>query len=421
MGIDLGNAKTILSDLESSRSEREDLYKHFHQIPELSMQEIETSARIQEELTSYGIDHELVGETGIVALLENGEGPVVAMRADIDGLPVKEDSGKDYQSTATQVDKKSGAEVPTSHACGHDVHLMSLLGALRAFNDHTDQWSGTFVGVFQPAEETAEGAGDMVEHGIADKMPRPDVYLGQHVLGSLPGGTVGTRRGAVLSQAFSVKVEVFGKGSHGAMPELGADPVVLASTIVMRLQTIVSREIAAQETAVVTVGSVNAGSKSNIIPASAELLINTRAYSQEVSDHIKEAIERIVRAECEAARSPKEPEFTYYDIYPLTDNHVEATDTVRAAFDEYFGDKAVDLDAVAASEDFSVIPRELDVPYTFWGLGGFEYQENAPGNHNPAFAPDIQPTLDRGVEAAVVAAAAWLTTSQDSSSATGSC
>lgn len=159
----------------------------------------------------------------------------------------------------------------------------------------------------------------------------------------------------------------------------------------------------------VTVGALNAGSKSNIIPASAKLLVNTRAYNQQVSDHIKEAIERIVRAECEAARSPQEPEFSYYDIYPLTDNDPATTDTVRAAFDEYFGELSVDLDAVPASEDFSVIPRELGVPYTFWGLGGFADQANAPGNHNPAFAPDLQPTLDRGVEAIVVAAAAWLT------------
>ena len=240
-------------------------------------------------------------------------------------------------------------------------------------------------------------------------MPRPDVYLGQHVLASLPGGHVGTRRGPVLSSAFSVKVTVHGKGSHGSMPELGVDPVVLASTIVMRLQTIVSREVAAKETAVVTVGAIHAGTKSNIITDSAELLINTRAYSSEVSEHLKEAIERIVRAECVAARSPKEPEFTYYDRYPLTDNDGDATDTVREAFDAYFGDESCYLDPVPASEDFSIIPDALGVPYTYWGLGGFADMSNAVGNHNPAFAPDLQPTLDRGTEAVVVAASAWLT------------
>ena len=412
MPINRDAVSAILSDLDSTRAERESLYKHFHQNPELSLQEFETADRITQELDSLGIPYQRVGETGIVATIDNGEGPIVAMRADIDALPVKEDSGKDYQSTATQVDSKTGIEVPTAHACGHDVHLMSLLTALQAFNDHKNNWGGTFIGVFQPAEETAAGAQAMVEAGIAEKIPYPDVYLGQHVLGTLPGGAVGTRRGAVLSQAFSVKVKITGAGSHGAMPELSVDPVVLASTIVVRLQTIVGREVAARETAVVTVGAIHSGTKSNIIPETAELLINTRAYNQEVGDHLREAIERIVRKECELARCPKEPEFTYYDVYPLTDNDSTATDTVREAFDEYFGELSVDLAPVPASEDFSNIPRAMDIPYTFWGLGGFADQQNAPGNHSPAFAPDIQPTLDRGAEAIVVAASAWLAQSE---------
>ncbi|WP_257161921.1 amidohydrolase [Corynebacterium cystitidis] len=398
----------ILSTLDETRAEREELLKFFHQTPELSMQEDATSAKIREELERYGVDYTRVGRTGLVATIENGDGPIVAMRADIDALPVKEASGKDFASTATQVDEQTGTEVPTAHACGHDYHLMCLLGALQSFKENTDSWSGTFIGVFQPGEETASGARDLVENNIQDAMPRPDVYLGQHVLGSLPGGFVGTRRGPVLSQAFSVKVEIFGKGSHGSMPELGVDPVVLASTIVTRLQTIVSREVAARETAVVTVGSIHSGTKSNIIPDSAELLINTRAYSQEVSDHIREAIERLVRGECQAARSPREPEFTYYDVYPLTDNDGDTTDTVRAAFDSYFGEESIDLNPIPASEDFSIVPTHLGVPYTYWGLGGFADHTNAPGNHNPAFAPDLQPTLDRGAEAIVVAASPWL-------------
>ena len=373
------------------------------------MQEHGTADRIVQELEGSGISTTRIGETGVLATIENGDGPIVAMRADIDALPVKEVSGKDYASTATQVDQKTGVEVSVAHACGHDFHLMSLITALQAFNAHKDQWAGTFIGVFQPAEETAEGARAMLKANLKEVMPRPDVYLGQHVLASLPGGYVGTRPGPVLSSAFSVKVVVHGKGSHGSMPELGVDPVVLASTIVMRLQTIVSREVAAKETAVVTVGAIHAGTKSNIITDSAELLINTRAYNSAVSEHIKEAIERIVRAECVAARSPQEPEFTYYDRYPLTDNDGDATSTVREAFDAYFGDEACDLDAVPASEDFSIIPDALGVPYTYWGLGGFADLSKAVGNHNPAFAPDLQPTLDRGAEAVVVAASAWLT------------
>lgn len=397
--------------LTRTRESREQLYKEFHQIPELSLQEKKTSARIKQELDSYGVAYHQVGETGVVAIIENGPGPVVAMRADIDALPVRETSGKEYASTATDIDPGSGAEVPTAHVCGHDVHIVSLLGALQMFQTHKHTWSGTFVGVFQPAEEARSGAQHMLDHGLADAMPKPDVYLGQHVLGTIPGGHVGTRVGPVLTQAFSVEVEVFGTGSHGSMPQLGVDPIVLASSIVMKLQTVVSREISPSETAVLTVGAIQAGNKSNIIPDSARLLINTRAYSQQVSDHLRAAIERIVSAECMAARSPKEPRFTYYDVYPLTSNDERATRKVEEAFQQYFGECATTLEPVSASEDFSVIPDAMAVPYTYWGLGGFHDPESAVANHHPAFAPDIQPTLDRGVEAIVVAASAWLATS----------
>lgn len=408
MNSKVESARKILADLDATRVEREVLYKHFHQHPELSMGEMETSARIRSELEAVGIEVRGVGTTGLVAIVENGEGPIVAFRADIDALPVKEASGKDYASTAVAVDPKTGESTAVSHTCGHDFHISGLLAALKFFQAHKENWSGTFIGVFQPGEETAEGARDMVDGGISDLMPRPDVYLGQHVLGGFPGGKVGTRKGPVLSSAFSVRVDIFGKGSHGSMPELGVDPVVLASTIVTRLQTVVSREVAAKETAVLTVGAIHSGTKSNIIPDSAYLLINTRAYNAQVSMHLKEAIERIVKAECEAARSPREPEFTYYDKYPLTDNDSDTTDAVRDVFDSYFGEDHVELAAVPASEDFSIIPAELGVPYTYWGVAGFADWQHAPGNHNPAFAPDLQPTLDRATETIVVGACAWL-------------
>lgn len=408
MALDASAVTTILSDLESTRTARESLYKIFHQNPELSLQEHETARLIREALDERGIPYVRVGETGTVAVIENGEGPVVAMRGDIDGLPVEECSGKDYASTARQENAATGETVPVAHACGHDVHIMSLLGALESFHNHKDAWSGTYLGVFQPAEEIAAGARTMVEAGIVDAIPTPDIYLGQHVLASLPLGHVGTRPGVMFTAAASIKVTLFGKGSHGSMPDLSVDPVVLAAAIVTRLQTIVAREVAPSETAVVTVGAIHAGSKSNIIADRAELLINTRAYDRGVEKNIHAAIERIVRAECEAARCPREPEFDYYDLFPLTDNNAEAYETVRQAFDDYFGDESVDTPALAASEDFSIIPDAFGAPYFYWGLGGFADHENAPGNHNPAFAPDMQPTLDRGVEAAVVAASAWL-------------
>lgn len=400
----------ILSDLDNTRSYREELYKFFHQHPELSLQEFETSKRIISELESYGVESiQRIGDTGVVAVISNGDGPVVALRGDIDALPMAERSGKEYAATgATQVDNNTGQETPVAHTCGHDVHISSLLGAVQAFNSHRELWNGTLMAVFQPAEETAAGARMMVEEGIVEKLSAPDVYLGQHVLGSLPGGAVGTRVGAVMSEAASIEITLHGKGSHGSMPNLGVDPIVLGSAIVTRLQSVISREIAASEAAVLTVGSFHAGTKSNIIPDSAVLQLNTRAFSKDVAAHLHEAIERIVRSECEAARCPEPPEFKYYDQYPLTSNDESVTAHVRAAFDDFFGENSVDLAQVPASEDFSIIPDAFGIPYSYWGLGGFADQQNAPGNHSPAFAPDMQPTLDRGVEALVVAASAWL-------------
>ncbi len=402
--------KTILSDLDSSRDALEALYKHFHRHPELSLQEYATADRIEQELRGRGIDEVLrIGKTGLVAILRNGDGPVVAMRGDIDALPMAERSGVDYAAEGvTQVDEATGKDTPVAHTCGHDMHIVCLLGATWALHAHRDAWSGTFLAVFQPGEENAAGAKAMVAAGIVDKVPKPDVYLGQHVLGSLPGGAVGIRTGPLFSAAASIEIVLHGKGSHGSMPNLGVDPIVLGAAIVSRLQTIVSREVAPRETAVVTVGSFHAGTKSNIIPDSAVLQFNTRAFDKEVEKHLHEAIERIVRAECEAARSPKPPEFRYYDQYPLTSNHEEPTLKVRAAFDAYFGEDSVEMSPVPASEDFSVIPDAFGCPYSYWGLGGFKDWKNAPGNHSPFFAPDIHPTLDRGIEAIVVAASPWL-------------
>lgn len=405
--LQLTAVQKILSDLDETQAERERQYKYFHQHPELSMKEDHTAQTIIDILSKAGIETKRVGKTGVVAEIKNGEGPVVAMRADIDALPIKENSGKDYTSTVSTQDE-NGKTVGVSHACGHDFHISSLLGALKAFNKHKDAWRGTYIGVFQPGEETAQGAKDLVENGITSMIAKPDVYLGQHVLGAIPAGTVGIRSGAFLTTAASIRVHIFGKGSHGSMPELSVDPVVVASSIVLKLQTIVSRELAAKDYAIVTVGALNAGSKSNIIPDDAELLINTRTYSEDTQKFVYNAIERIVRGECELARCPKKPEFTYYDRYPLTNNDQNSSLRVRKAFDEYFGEDSVDISRASASEDFSIVANAFNTPYAYWGLGGFEDMKNAPGNHNPAFAPDLQPTLNRGLESAVVAACAWL-------------
>lgn len=397
----------VMASLQAITPELEQLYLDLHRNPELSMQETETVACIKGILDANGYStHEVGG--GVIGILKNGDGPTVLYRADIDALPVKEATGFDYASTKTQVDR-DGATQPVMHACGHDVHITAGIGAAKLLAAHKDAWSGTYVALFQPGEETAEGARSMVNAGLVDLVGNIDVALSQHVLTNPSAGKVGTTAGPMLSTAASLKITVTGKGSHGSMPHLGIDPVVLASSIVMRLQGIVAREIAPSDFAVVTVGSLQAGSKANIIPASATMLLNIRAYSDAVREKLIAAIKRIVQAECEASGSPEAPVIEIYDEYPLTTNDMQVHETVRQAFCDYFGDERVEhLDPVTASEDFSVIPAAFGAPYCYWGLGGFP--EGAPTfpNHNPQFGPAMQPTLTTGVEAATVAVLAYL-------------
>ncbi|MGB7964237.1 MAG: amidohydrolase [Propionicimonas sp.] len=397
----------VLAGLDSTGTWQEGLYVHLHENPELPLQEVETAAEITRRLDSYGFEVHQIGG-GVVGILANGDGPTVLFRADIDGLPVVEATGLPYASTKMAVDA-SGATVGVMHACGHDVHITAGLGAAQLLASAMDAWSGTYIALFQPAEETAAGARAMVADGLVDRVPKPDVALAQHVLAAPPSGDVATAAGPVLSAGDSIRITVFGKGSHGAMPHLGVDPVVLAASIVMRLQVIVAREIAPSDFGVVTVGSLQAGSKSNIIPDRAVLLVNVRTYDMGVRDKVVAAIERIVRAECVAAGSPQEPTFEYYDQYPLTSNDAGVTDVVTAAFNRHFGAARVHhLNRVPASEDFSIIPDAFGVPYSYWGLGGFLPGMPVYPNHNPAFAPAIQPTLRTGTEAIVVAAMAYL-------------
>lgn len=388
----------VLEGLEQATSWQEELYVHLHRNPELSLQETRTAAEITRRLESYGYEVEQIGG-GVVGVLRNGDGPTVLFRADIDALPVEEATGLPYASQVPGV----------MHACGHDFHITAGLGAAAVLAQATDAWSGTYIALFQPAEETAAGARAMVDDGLVDKVPKPDVALAQHVLTVPAAGEVGTAAGPVLSTAASLEVTVHGTGSHGSMPHLGVDPVLLASSIVVRLQGIVAREIAPSDFAVVTVGSLQAGTKANIIPDHAVLRLNIRAYDLDVRERLLAAIERIVAAECEASGSPRPPEMKLYDQYPLTDNDPEVTATVTAAFVEHFGPERVKkLDPITASEDFSVIPDAFGVPYSYWGFGGFTPDQRAYPNHNPAFGPALQPTLRTGTEAAVVAVLAYL-------------
>ena len=414
----MSSIQEILAGYDGLQAAQEAFYKDLHQHPELSHQEQRTAQHVAGQLQQYGCTVQSgIGGTGVVGMLSNGDGPTVLLRADMDALPIKEDTGADYASTATAQDA-DGNEVPVAHACGHDIHISCLLGMTKLMADHPGQWNGTLLALFQPAEETGDGAQAMVDDGLLTRIPAPDVALAQHVLRGV-AGTAGTRSGPFLSAADSIKITVHGRGGHGSMPQNTIDPVVLAAMIVVRLQTVVSREIAPTQTAVLTVGSSQAGTTSNVIPDHAVLQLNTRSYTQQTRQRMLAAIQRIVRAECQAAGSPKDPDFETLDSYPLTDNDAGTTRRVTAAFSTHFGDRALQWEQQTASEDFSNIPRAAGIPYTYWAIGGTDPQtyrtaeknghlDDLPANHSPKFLPPLQPTLRTGTEALTAAALAWL-------------
>jgi hippurate hydrolase len=406
------------------RGWQEDFYRDLHAHPELSHQETRTAAKVAQRLRDSGLDVYVgVGGTGVIGILRNGDGPSILLRADMDALPVREETGLPYASTATATGSEGDA-VPVMHACGHDVHVTCLLGAAELLGRSVADWNGSLIVVFQPAEEVADGAAGMIEDGLTELVGKVDAALCQHVL-AFPAGQVGTRSGPTLTAADSMRITVHGRGAHGSMPQASVDPVVVAAMIVVRLQTVVSRELQPGEPAVLTVGSVQAGTKSNVIPDRATILLNIRTYNEDTRTSILDAIKRIVTAECEASRSPRPPEFELFDGFPLTDNDAAVTERVAAAFQDHFGDAAIELPQQTASEDFSDIPRALGVPYTYWGIGGTEPElyekaqaagrlsQDVPVNHSALFAPVIQPTLETGTAALTVAALAWLGGSTD--------
>jgi amidohydrolase len=414
----MSSVQQILAGYGGFQADQEAFYQDLHQHPELSHQEHRTARRVAGQLQQYGYTvHAGLGGTGVAGVLSNGDGPTVLLRADMDALPVEEDTGADYASTVTAQDA-GGHEVPVAHACGHDIHVSCLLGTAKLMAGQPGQWNGTLVALFQPAEETGDGAQGMVDDGLLTRIPAPDVALAQHVLRGA-AGTAGTHPGPFLSAADSLKITVYGRGGHGSMPQNTVDPVVLAATIVLRLQTVVSREIAPTQTAVLTVGSSQAGTTANVIPDRAVLQLNLRCYLPQTRQRMLAAIQRIVRGECQAAGSPRDPDFETLDSYPLTDNDPDTTLRVADAFSAHFGDRARPWDQQTASEDFSNIPRAAGIPYTYWAIGGTDPQayrtaekngrlDELPANHSPQFLPPLQPTLRTGTEALTVAALAWL-------------
>ena len=407
------------ADLQGLLPDLETLYTDIHSHPELSMQETRTAAIAAEHLRKAGFDVTTgVGETGVVGVLRNGDGPTVMLRADMDALPVAEATGLPYASKVTAKDK-DGHEVPVMHACGHDMHVTWLVGATTLLARAREKWRGTVMAVFQPAEETGTGAQAMIDAGLFKLFPKPDVVLGQHVMVGV-AGTISGRAGVITSAGDSLQIRLFGRGAHGSMPQASIDPVVMAAATVLRLQTIVSRELAATEAAVVTIGALQAGTKENVIPDEAIIKLNVRTFDEDVRRRVLAAITRIVNAEAAASGAPKPPEITPLDRYALVFNDAAANQKVGDAFREYFSERRVEKTLpTSASEDFGCFGAEWKVPSVFWFVGGTDPEiytraqaagrlNDLPTNHNPKFAPVIQPTLRTGVETLVVAALAWL-------------
>lgn len=373
-----------------------ELYRHLHAHPELSMQESATAALIQARMTALGWRTFACGGTGLVAVLENGDGPVVGFRADTDGLPVAEETGLPYASTDRGT-LPDGTDVPVMHACGHDTHITAAIGAATLLTQSRDEWSGTVVLVFQPGEETAAGAVAMLADGLWDKAPRPEVMFAQHVSNG-PAGTVRLSSGPAMAMADSLEVTVHGTGGHASRPADTVDPVLLAAHMVVRLQGVVSREVPAQEAAVVSVATFHAGLKENIIPSEAVFTINVRSLEQSVRERVLAAIRRVLSAEAAASGAP-EPDVRELYTFPLLTNDPEETARVTEVLSAALGaDRVAPRPAQMGSEDFGALPDALGIPGVYWFVGGLAQElidapEPTPSNHSPHFAPVLEPTL----------------------------
>ncbi|MFF1744790.1 amidohydrolase [Streptomyces mirabilis] len=396
----------------------EDFYRALHRHPELSLREHRTAAALADRLRTSGFDTATgVGGTGVVGVLRNGPGPTVLLRADMDALPVQEETGLPYASRVPGL----------MHACGHDLHVTWLAGAARALAAGRDTWSGTLLVLGQPAEETGEGASAMVADGLYERFPRPDVLLAQHAAPG-PAGLYAHSPGLIMSASTDVDIVVHGRGGHGSRPESTVDPVVTAAYLVTRLQTVVSRELPARESAVLSVGRIEAGTRHNIIPAEARIALNIRTQSDEVRERMIAAIRRIAAGECLAAGCPREPDVVVGNSFPVTVNDPETDRRVAAVHGEVFGAGTIlDPGPAMGSEDF---PRlaEGNIPYSYWFVTSTpaEVWDAAPGddlmekfaavpsNHSPQFAPDLA-TLAPGVRTLVSGALAYLVSPEEPS------
>jgi amidohydrolase len=407
------SADPSLAPLESLYPDLEKLYLDLHQTPELSQHEEKTSAKMAGRLKSLGYEVTTgVGGYGVVAILKNGRGPTVLMREDMDALPVQERTGLTYASKVTTKDD-SGATVAVMHACGHDIHMTSLVGAAALLAKAKDRWRGTLVLIAQPAEEKGSGAEAMIKDGLFKRFPRPDFAIGFHDSAILPAGKVSLLAGYANANVDSVDLTIYGRGGHGAYPQATVDPVVIAARTVLALQTIVSRETKPTDPAVVTVGSIHGGTKHNIIPDEVKLQITVRSYKDEVRKHVLAAIDRIAKAEAAAAGAPKPPKMEVSEGTNAVYNDPALTKRVSATLAKVFGpSNVVEAEPVMGGEDFAEFGR-AGIPSLQFNVGAVNpaRYESAlktgaplPSLHSSEFAPDREPTLKTGIASLTVAA-----------------
>lgn len=409
-----GSAQTTQSpaakEVDSVYSDAHALYVDLHQNPELSFHETKTAEKLATRLRSLGYDvTEHVGGTGIVAILKNGAGATVMLRTELDALPVEEKTGLPYAST-TKTKDDAGRDVAVMHACGHDLHMAAILGTGAVMAHSKDSWHGTLMLVGQPAEETIGGAKAMLEDGFLKRFPKPDVAVAMHVGNTMSAGQVGIVSGIYNTNADSLRITIYGKGGHGSAPHTAIDPIVIAARTIVALQTIASRETKPGDMAVVTVGYIQAGTKNNIIPDHAEMGLTIRTNKAEVRKKVLAAVERITKAEAEAAGASRPPSIDHYEGTDLVYNDPALAQRLRGTLEAALGKSNVVMEEpITASEDFSYFV-EQGIPGFYFSLGGADpakYAEGKasgttlPSNHSPLFAPDVDPALRTGIAAEV--------------------
>lgn len=409
-------------EVEGVYPEAQAFYLDLHAHPELSSHEVQTAAKLADRLRSAGYEvTEHVGGTGIVAIMKNGSGSTIMLRTELDALPVEEKTGLAYASKVRTKDE-AGRDVPVMHACGHDLHMASLLGTAEIMARTKNTWHGTLILVGQPAEEGFGGAKTMIDDGLFTRFPKPDIAVALHVGNIFPAGTVGITPGVYNSNSDAIRITIYGKGGHGAAPETTIDPIVTAARTILSLQTIVSREVKPGEMGVVTIGYILAGSKNNIIPDQAEMGLTVRSYKQEVRQQILAAISRITKAEAAASGAPREPSIEHLQGNDSVYNDPALAARLREPLESALGkSNVVTAEPITPSEDFSYYVKQ-GVPGFYFSLGGADPEkleqsktsgDKLPSNHSPFFAPDVDPALHTGIAAEVAVLRNLLNTSAD--------